>query len=119
MVSVDAHTSRQQVLQAMKGAHDGESLLIHGRPPLLRAQSAAQKPKRVMASLSTSTPPSIKLSLWDLRQEKPPMVVRSIGKDQYASFGCDEANSVGHQVLCIASRSHLLALPCFLHDQPI
>ena len=59
VLSVDTHFSSQQVLQAVKRAHDGEPLLVHDHSSLLRAtKGAAQKPKWVMAHFSTSTPSS-------------------------------------------------------------
>ena len=64
---------------------------------------------------------TLKLSRWDLRQETPPILFRSIGKHQHLIpvLLVRQSNCVGHQVLRIAPCSHLLALPCFLRDRPI
>ena len=111
MIRADAHSSPQQVLQAAKRAHDGEPLLVHGRPPLLRVtEGAAQKPKWLMAH-SFHLDAMFKFSRWDLRQETPPMVVRSVGKHQHLIPVL--------QVRQKYTRSHLLVLPCFLRDRPI
>ena len=113
VVSVGAYSLPQQVPQTVKRAHDGEPLRVHGGPSLLRAtKDAAQKPKWLMAHFY-HLDATLKLSLWDPRQETPPMVVRSIGRHQYLIpvLRVRPSDGAGHQVLCITSRSHLLALP--------
>ena len=85
----------------------------HGRPKLLQAtKGAAQKPKWFIAHCF-HVDATLKLSRWDLRQETSSMVVRSIGKHQHLIpvLRVRQSYGIGRHVLCVAPRSHLLALP--------
>ena len=94
-VSVDAHFSPRQVLQAAKRAHDGKPLFVHDRPPLLRATSTTQKPKWLMIRVSTSTPPSSPAVGTCLRK-LPQWLSEASGKisTSYSSYGCDKSTAL-------------------------
>ena len=120
MVSVDAHSSPQQVLQVPKRAHDSEALLVHGHLQLLRAtKDAAQKPKWLIAYFFHHDA-TLKLSLWDLRQKTSAMAVGSTGNISisYPSFGCNKETALATRSFHCSTQP-LLALPCFLCDCPI
>ena len=96
MVSVDAHFSPRQDFQAAKRAHDGEPLLVHDRPRLLRAtKGTTQQPKCLMIRFFTSTPPSSPAVGTCLRK-LPQWLSEASGKisTTYASFGCDKATAL-------------------------
>ena len=106
-VGVKPARIQNSVLQTEKRGHDGEPLLVHGRPLLLRAYVRCRSDIQVDHSSFFHLDATLKLSRWDLRQENQHIIKR-----QYLIpvLWAQLSDGVGHQVLCSAPCSHLLAL---------